>query len=216
MADHRPSEVFHVKHSKTKAQTKPQTKNNVKRRPQRIDDLALARDNAGVIVSQRGKDRGPADKNGRPIAIRHGEFEIEGEQGAAHLKRVDPAPLDRYRSREQLAPKNPDENDRLWRAGDRLRIDFAASGLAQRITADLGAIRGCGATVKGERAYAAWENVVRAMTAMGPELNRVVFHVCGLEGSAADWAVLKGWHHSHGLASLKLGLEALARHYGLR
>lgn len=181
------------------------------------EDLGLGRDKAGVIISTRGKDLGPTDAQGRPFADRHGEFIVEGDdRGQPHLRRVDPSPLDRYCSRKQLAD-DEGENDRLWRAGDRLRTDFLASGIPQRITADLGAVGGCGGHPDmAPRQVAAWQSLKRAMAAVGPTLSPVLQHVCCYEGSAADWAVRRRWHHSHGLASLKLGLEALARHYGLR
>lgn len=105
-------------------------------------------------------------------------------------------------------------------AGERLREDFTRAQMTPRVTADWSATarRGRGGGVGmsySEAALAARERLNRAVDAVGPEFSGVLLDVCcflkGLELVERE----RGWPPRAGKVVLALGLERLARHYGL-
>lgn len=106
-------------------------------------------------------------------------------------------------------------------AGERLRADFTRGQMTPRMTADWGATgrsgrRGpmAGLSVP-EAALAARQRVARALEAAGPEFSGLLMDVCcflkGLEQVEQD----RGWPARTAKVVLGLGLDRLARHYGL-
>lgn len=109
-------------------------------------------------------------------------------------------------------------------AGERLRLDFERAQMGPRVTAswDAGSIPARGArAVPGfgmemaDHVVGARQRVEAALEAVGPSLSGMLLDVCcflaGLEQSERNG----GWPRRAGKVVLQLGLEQLARHYGL-
>ncbi len=107
-------------------------------------------------------------------------------------------------------------------AGERLRADFTRAHLSPRVTSDwsspMGASRGGGAGGAHnatDLALAARQRVQAAMQALGPEFAGPLMDVCcflyGLEQIERE----RGWPPRSAKVVLQLGLDRLARHYGL-
>lgn len=135
-----------------------------------------------------------------------------------------PAPLDRYRSRNQL---DSDEatNAALWLAGDRLRTDWYNSGLEPRTVANLQGSGGGSDDPRScvpasERAAMARQRFRDALRSVGIRLSPVLVAVVCSEKTVSDWAHSAGHRGKTecqivGMTTLKLALGSLADHYGL-
>ena len=128
--------------------------------------------------------------------------------------------LGRKRDRDGTAYLSPV----LVEAGERMREDFELAQMGPRITQNwerfltAGGQRGAAATGRGqcEGPQDARVRVAKAMEALGPGLSDVVFRVCCfLEGLETAEKRL-GWSARSGKVVLKIALERLAMHYGLR
>lgn len=108
-------------------------------------------------------------------------------------------------------------------AGERLRADFTRGQMSPRVTANWeaavasGRRGGAGQGVEvADAVLAARARVTRALEAVGPELSGVLVDVCcflkGLEEVERD----RGWPARGAKVVLGLGLDSLARHYGVR
>jgi Domain of unknown function (DUF6456) len=114
--------------------------------------------------------------------------------------------------------------DHVVTAADRLRRDFERGRLQPRITANWSASvnsgrrtgDAAGLTALTDMALAARIRFDKAMLAVGPELSGILVDVCcflkGLEAVERE----RQWPARSAKLVLRLGLEALARHYGLR
>ncbi len=110
----------------------------------------------------------------------------------------------------------------LIEAGERLREDFELAQMSPRITqnweafltpSDKGQVPG-GGPASGPTA--ARNRVSDALSAMGPGLSDIVFRVCCfLEGLEAAERRM-GWSARSGKVVLRIALQRLADHYGLR
>lgn len=134
---------------------------------------------------------------------------------------------------ERMADSNEAESPLTWlktrgmidavqcEAGERLRRDFTLAQLTPRMSVDLtapivlgkrGADRGITLT---ETVLAAKQRFSRAMKAVGPTLNDLLFDVCchlmGLEDAESGF----GWPRRTGKIVLVIALDRLAAHYGL-
>lgn len=105
-------------------------------------------------------------------------------------------------------------------AGERLRRDFTRGQMTPRITANWQATvsskrRGPGGLTYSDAVIDARQKVQAAMAFVGPELCGVLLDVCcflkGLESVERE----RGWPARSGKVVLLLGLDKLARHYGL-
>jgi hypothetical protein len=122
---------------------------------------------------------------------------------------------------------------RHFRRGEISKVQFAAGvrfqrtservtvGVPSQLDPDkLDAPRGTGTTpdlriiALAEVAAAASGNFRAALDAMGPVLWPVVLWVVVSGRSAAEWAKSAGKPQTDGIAALRLGLDALVRHYG--
>ena len=103
-------------------------------------------------------------------------------------------------------------------AGDRLRADFTHAQLMPSVTSrwDASGVRGGGHDAFSDLVLAAKLRVSKALTAVGPELSGVLVDVCcflkGLEQVERE----RGWPARTAKVVLGLGLDRLARHYGLQ
>ncbi|MBS9478807.1 DUF6456 domain-containing protein [Ancylobacter radicis] len=105
-------------------------------------------------------------------------------------------------------------------AGERLRADFTRAQMSPRLTADWSATarRGRGSSpgmIFSEAALAARERVARAIEAAGPEFSGLLLDVCCFLKGLEEVERERGWPARTGKIVLALGLDRLARHYGL-
>lgn len=108
-------------------------------------------------------------------------------------------------------------------AGERFRDDYAYSSLSQKMCAnwDMPALT---KTTSGPRnavldaadnAIAAKDRVMKALAALGPGLDDLVFSLCIRESSLDAVERARQWPKRTAKVVLKLALDRLARHYGL-
>jgi hypothetical protein len=105
-------------------------------------------------------------------------------------------------------------------AGERLRSEFTRAQLMPRITANWSAAvadgaRGASAAGFTEAVLSARQRVNRALDAVGPEFSGLLLDVCCFLKGLADVEGERGWPARSGKVVLQLGLDRLARHYGL-
>ena len=175
---------------------------------------------ARLVLSEAGEGwyvRATAE--GDPFAVQHQIRRtriITDEQGREHRVSVNLAesPLAWMHQRGLVG-------DAQYQAGERLRRDFTLAQLTPRLGVDWSA-----PPVSGRRAQkpellsdtvlAAKQRFATAMRAAGPELADILFDVCchlnGLERSERS----RGWPRASAKVVLKLALDRLARHYGMR
>ncbi len=110
-----------------------------------------------------------------------------------------------------------------YAAGERFRADYARSSLSQKLCANWEAPARSG-TASGPRnpvldaadsALAAKDRVMKAMDALGPGLNDIIFGMCIRETSLEALERARKWPRRTAKVVLKLALDRLARHYGL-
>ena len=106
-------------------------------------------------------------------------------------------------------------------AGERLRADFTRGNLAPRMTASWAATggrsRGSGSS-PGEMTdmmVTSRQRVSQAMQACGPEFSGILMDVCCFLRGLEDVERERGWQARSAKIVLQLGLDRLARHYGL-
>ncbi|MEP9351621.1 DUF6456 domain-containing protein [Xanthobacter sp. KR7-225] len=103
-------------------------------------------------------------------------------------------------------------------AGERLRADFTRAGLTPSVTTrwDASGARGSAPDAFPDMVLAAKARVAGALSAVGPELSGVLLDVCcflkGLEQVERE----RAWPARTAKVVLGLGLDRLARHYGLQ
>jgi hypothetical protein len=106
-------------------------------------------------------------------------------------------------------------------AGERLRGDFTRAQLTPRVTSnwDASAARGRRAGTGGinfaDAVIAARERVRRALDAVGPEFAGLLLDVCCFLKGLEDVERERRWPPRSGKVVVQLGLDRLARHYGL-
>jgi hypothetical protein len=158
-------------------------------------------------------DRGTPELRQHHTLVEEGTRESRmGGRAEPHMRVVDQWPLDRYHHRGELAPGQPELNAILWRAGDRLRIDWAmATGeplkAARLERQDRGPERAADTREDARRAFRA------ARRAVGTLHTSVLVHVVCQGHSARDWAHSTARRPRRGLPALRLALAELARHY---
>ena len=107
-------------------------------------------------------------------------------------------------------------------AGERLRGDFTRAQLTPRVTSNWdasaararGAGSGAGASF-ADTVIAARERVRRALDAVGPEFSGLLLDVCCFLKGLEDVERERRWPSRSGKVVVQLGLDRLARHYGL-
>ena len=111
----------------------------------------------------------------------------------------------------------------LVEAGERLRADFTRGCMEQSVTmnwsASLATQSGTGGVTGAmhisDNALDARARVAQAVAAVGPELCNPLLDVCCYLKSITDVEKSREWPVRSGKLILKMGLQALARHYGL-
>jgi len=109
-----------------------------------------------------------------------------------------------------------------FRAGDRLRHDFARGAMVPRTTANWSISspasrrRGLNQTAHlQDSALAARERVRRALKSMPPEFRDLLMDVCCFEVKLTELERSFGWPQRSGKIVLQMALRQLARHYGI-
>ena len=107
-------------------------------------------------------------------------------------------------------------------AGERLRADFTRGHLAPRVTSDWSAPTGGrsrsprgGPAEMTDMVIASRQRVRLAMQACGPEFSGLLMDVCCFLRGLEEVERERGWPHRSAKIVLQLGLDRLARHYGL-
>ncbi|WP_022720084.1 DUF6456 domain-containing protein [Rhodopseudomonas sp. B29] len=102
-------------------------------------------------------------------------------------------------------------------AGERLRADFTRGNLTPRVTSNWGAPTG-GRSGPGEMTdvmVASRQRFQHALDACGPEFSGILMDVCCFLRGLEDVERERGWPARSAKVVLQLGLDRLARHYGL-
>jgi len=109
-----------------------------------------------------------------------------------------------------------------FQAGERLRSDFTFAQLTPRLTADWTSPSACSAgTAAGgpaalaDTVIAARQRLRHALDAAGQEFAGLLVDVCCFLKGLEDVERERGWPSRSGKIVLQLGLDRLARHYGL-
>ncbi len=105
-------------------------------------------------------------------------------------------------------------------AGERLRAEFTRAQLMPRVTSNWSAPvadgpRGVSPAGFTDAVIAARQRVRRALEAVGPEFSGLLVDVCCFLKGLVDVERERGWPARSGKVVLQLGLDRLARHYGL-
>jgi hypothetical protein len=105
-------------------------------------------------------------------------------------------------------------------AGERLRAEFTRAQLMPRITSNWSAAvadgpRGASPTAFTEAVIEARRRVRSALDVVGPEFSGLLVDVCCFLKSLADVERERNWPARSAKVVLQLGLDRLARHYGL-
>jgi hypothetical protein len=108
-------------------------------------------------------------------------------------------------------------------AGERLRTDFTRAGLTPRVTANWiapvaqgrRAGSGHGAAEFADALLAAKERVARALEVAGPEFSGLLLDVCCFLKGLEEVERERCWPPRTARVVLMLGLDRLARHYGI-
>jgi hypothetical protein len=105
-------------------------------------------------------------------------------------------------------------------AGERLRADFTRAHLMPRITANWSAsvatgARGASPATFTETVIGARQRVRTALDAVGPEFSGLLVDVCCFLKRLEEVERERSWPLRSAKVVLQLGLDRLARHYGL-
>ena len=141
----------------------------------------------------------------------HGDVIVLEETMQAGQKRVrnrTQSALDRYLLRGQIAERQFDAGERLYRqwraAGDQMSV---TGRYAQRLGRSPN---------KSDFQFDMRRRVDAALRDVGKQLSAVLVHVCLCDLPARDWAVRIGGAPQAGIVVLRLALDALADHYEKR
>ena len=108
-----------------------------------------------------------------------------------------------------------------FEAGERLRGDFTRAQMTPRVTSSWDASMAHGRRGQGgagtftDVMVAAREQLRRALDAVGPEFSGLLLDVCCFLKGLEDIERERRWPPRSGKVVLQLGLDRLARHYGL-
>jgi hypothetical protein len=187
-----------------------------------------------MAPSKGGRTKLLSQGLGRALARLKADGKLfEGPPGCFHLKAGAAGPVvDDFESPllRLAAARNADGtpylDDALIAAGERMRRDFEASGLSQRVTVVYGEAAGSGgrhwqssdnATARlTDAALAARQRLHAAMDDVGPELSGILFDICCMASGLEQAELRLELPRRAGKAVLLLALTRLARHYGLK
>jgi hypothetical protein len=153
------------------------------------------------------------DLSVQQIASDHGAIDVLVNAGESPL-----AWLARRKGRDGRAMITPNQ----LLAGEKLRADFTRAHLSPRVTSDWSAPTGGrgrggggGVAVMTDLIVGSRQRVRLAMQACGPEFAGLLMDVCCFLRGLEDIERERGWPLRSAKIVLQLGLDRLARHYGL-
>jgi hypothetical protein len=193
------------------------------------NDLAIRRADGTIAISDVGRAHlarlelsrtGSIDPfQGQHLGI--GDATIETPHGRRKVTiAVAESPLSwlaRRKARDGSALISPEQ----LQAGERLRADFTFAQLAPRVTADWSPSiardrrRSRSDASLPDAVIAARQRVRHAVEAVGPELTGLLLDVCCFLKGLEDVERERRWPPRSAKVVLQLGLDRLARHYGL-
>jgi hypothetical protein len=166
------------------------------------DDLGSFRSQHFAITQRAGNPE--ADAGGRGVVINEAESPL--------------AWLARRKGRDG----QPMVTSAQFQAGERLRADFTFAQLTPRMTVDWASpsagsagSRAGGPAALADTVIAARQRLRRALDAAGPEFAGLLLDVCCFLKGLEDVERERRWPSRSGKIVLQLGLDRLARHYGL-
>lgn len=171
-----------------------------------------------TIAGEAGPRPAPSGRvpSGRPPGSRAGKMPGASREARPHVN-LDESPL-AWLARRADKTGRPMISAVQLLAGERLRVDFTRAGLTPRVTTDwssLGSAGGGGPGTFSDAVLSAKLRLNAALSAVGPELSGVLLDVCcflkGLEAVEGE----RRWPARTAKVVLGLGLDSLARHYGL-
>jgi len=186
--------------------------------------ISAARTSAPAAPSAKRGERALAAEAGiDPLRARHldiGRRRISGPAGITRVT-VDEAEsplawLARRKGRDGRALIEPMQ----FLAGERLRAEFTRAQLMPRVTSNWSASvadgrRGASSATFTETVIAARQRVRHALDAVGPEFSGLLVDICCFLKGLADVESERSWPPRSAKVVLQLGLDRLARHYGL-
>jgi hypothetical protein len=150
------------------------------------------------------------------------EKEVEGARRPVVVNEAE-SPLSWLKSRKDRNGR-PLIDDHQYAAGERLRADYWFAHLSPRVTSNWSALAPSERSRRAapsnaasfrDEVIAAKERVMRALTAVGPEVSGILVGICcelkGLEEAEKE----NGWPQRAGKVVLQIALTRLAKHYGL-
>lgn len=197
------------------------------------DDLVARDGNDGLIVTAAGRARlarlaaaacsdtvDPFRRQHFAVARRAAIAEA-GANGHGVLVNDAESPL-AWLARRKGRDGRPLVSPAQFEAGERLRADFTFAQLTPRMTVDwaspstgsAGAAAG-GPAALADTVIAARQRLRHALDAAGPEFAGLLVDVCCFLKGLEDVERERGWPSRSGKIVLQLGLDRLARHYGL-
>lgn len=192
------------------------------------NDLAERDGNGALVLTAVGRARASRERKALPEGV--GSFRAQhmalamrtfGAGGDAVHALVDDneSPL-AWLARRKGRDGRPLIDAHQFAAGERLRSDFTLAQLAPRVTSNWSspAARGGGGNVQGDftdQVVAARQRLRRAIEEAGPEFSGLLMDVCCFLHGLEDAERTRGWPARSAKIVLQLGLDRLARHYGL-
>ncbi len=189
----------------------------------------LKRTNRGLVLCDAGyaRFRRNAAEACEPFRAQHQRRarDLRGVDGVQRqvLLNDGESPLGWLRSRKDRAGR-PLIGHEQFEAGERLRADYWFAHMSPRVTANWSAAEPASRSRRGaptdaaalrDEVLAAKDRVMRALSAVGPEISSVLVDICcelkGLEEAKKE----NGWPQRAGKVVLQIALTPLARHYGL-
>lgn len=151
--------------------------------------------------------------------LRHGGVEPENasQQRQAVAVNLRESPL-AWLHRRKTRDGSKQVSDIQFMAGERLRADLERGQMLPRVTANwsspVSGTSGSPASAS-DSALAARELVNKACTAVGPEFSGLLIDVCGFLKGLEQVESERGWPARSAKLLLRMGLDRLARHYGM-
>jgi Domain of unknown function (DUF6456) len=151
--------------------------------------------------------------------LRHGGVEAENaspqrQPVAVNLRESPLAWLHRRKTRDG----SRQVSDIQFAAGERLRADLERGQMLPRVTANwsspVSGTSGSPASAS-DSTLAARERVSKACTAVGPEFSGLLIDVCGFLKGLEQVESERDWPARSAKLLLRMGLDRLARHYGM-
>lgn len=191
--------------------------------------------NAGTIAIKKARSRTPdaaACAASDRTSQRAGNRTITGSSGHSPRRHAPQAnrpgqndcesPL-HWLSRRRDRNGKPLITNAQLTAGERLRADFTYGAMMPSITSNWSAVPGCTTSCQGsdkelelrDGQLRARERFRSAIAAVGPEFSGLLVDVCCYLKGLEEVERASGWPQRSAKIVLLLGLNALARHYGL-